>query len=234
MEYSLQTRNNSVDEFLTPSDLAQAMVNQACYCDTRKFGMKQVKVLDPGANIGRIGTAVKNNIHLTNVRLYGIEILINVPHSDIYDVYLESTDYLTWQTDEEFDYIIGNPPYSHPTKDVAEKFVWKSESLLTNGGILVFLLRSAFRHSKARYYEQARKELGQGLFQYWYPSYIFDLIPRPSYYEKDIREEDHYGKQHTNMHDYSIYIWIKGYNGINNLGYAKSQPLVWRTNHESS
>ena len=48
--------------------------------------------------------------------------------------------------EEKFDIIIGNLPYSS-----AREFVEKSLNLLSENGILIFLLRTAFLESKSRY-----------------------------------------------------------------------------------
>ena len=56
------------------------------------------------------------------------------------------SDFLNLTLDKKYDLIIGNPPF-----DKAKEFIEKSLGMLNEGGRLIFLLRTAFLESKARY-----------------------------------------------------------------------------------
>jgi len=202
-----QKRLNEVDEFLTPTTVATQMAE--CIPFSGHFA-----VLDPGANTGRIGEAVRAQFP-ENMFLVGVDLLSGVPVSPAYDVYFDNRDYLTWENNVLlFDVVISNPPYSRPHKDIAEKFVHKSLAMLVSGGYGIFLLRTNFLNSRGRYKRLWKK--GMGLRE------VRVLVKRPSFYDEDMREEDHHGTGHTNMHDYSIFIFEKGYKG---------QPLIsWASN----
>ena len=66
-------------------------------------------------------------------------------HLHMYDGLVDH-DFLTWETNNRYDLIIGNPPYY-----IAEEFVEKGLSLLCDTGVLVFLLKLSFVESKRRY-----------------------------------------------------------------------------------
>lgn len=67
-------------------------------------------------------------------------------------------DYLTWQTDDRFDLIITNPPFS-----LAEAFCRKSFELLNDGGIVCMFLKVQFLEGIGR----------QDFFNKFPPKYIY-------------------------------------------------------------
>jgi len=84
---------------------------------------------------------------------------------------------------ENYDVIIGNPPYS-----MAQEFIDKSLSLLNPGGRLIFLLRTNFLESKKR-------------FEWWQdrtPTRLYVLSKRPSFTGKG-----------TDATSYAWFIWEK-------------------------
>ena len=92
-------------------------------------------------------------------------------------------DFIHSEIKNKYDIIIGNPPYS-----LAIEFVKKSLELLNDDGILIFLLRTAFLESKARY-------------KFWQENPLTGLLTlskRPSFTGKG-----------TDATSYSWFIWDK-------------------------
>ena len=90
---------------------------------------------------------------------------------------------------EEFDLVVGNPPYRH-----AEFFVRKSLNHLRIGGRLLFLLRLAFLEGQAR---------GNGLYQEFPPKKVAVCKKRPSFT----------GNGKTDATAYAFILWEKGWCG---------------------
>ena len=106
-------------------------------------------VLDPGCGNGNWGKELRH-VYGDRCSLDGVDIDIQKymqmdNHLHIYDGVIDH-DFLTWETSNRYDLIMGNPPYY-----IAEEFVEKSHSLLCDTGVLVFLLKLSFVESKRRY-----------------------------------------------------------------------------------
>lgn len=102
-------------------------------------------ILEPSAGNGNIIQALRNKdirSHITAVEIREEEHnnLKNI--SDKVLIY----NFLEWKTDEKFDLIIGNPPYTY-----AREFIEKGLNMLNENGKLIMLLRTAFLESKSRY-----------------------------------------------------------------------------------
>ena len=196
IEYSATKRNESLDEFITPPKLIEAVV-------TRVLGTLIEKdmpftVLEPGANLGQWGSGIK--AVYDTATLTGVEIM-NVGQPGAYTTW-HIGDFLEWTPDKRFDVVISNPPYSKPKKNMAELIIRRSLGFLKPGGYGIFLLRTNFGNAKGR---------SRGLFKE-FPLFKLYFLDRPSFYEHDPRTEQ-FGKKRTNMHDYCLYIWQKGYAG---------------------
>lgn len=197
-------RQNEVDEFLTPTVVAKQMAECIPF-----YG--HVAVLDPGANTGRIGEAVREQ--LAHAFIVGLDIMEDIPTNPAYDIFYQGKDYLTWENDVLlFDVVITNSPYSRPQKNIAELFWHKSIDMLVPGGYGIFLLRTAFLNSLGRYKRLWSNHSGL--------KEVRVLAERPSFYNDDKREQDHFGTGHTNMHDYAIFVVEKGYTGLPTISWV--------------
>lgn len=201
--YSPTVRNEDLDEYLTPPKLIEATVALLPFEPEEEF-----YALDPGANLGQWGSGVKTafpNAHVT-----GVEIMEGITPPGAYAEW-HTSDFLAWQASRKYDLIISNPPYSKPIKNIAELFIRKSFGLIKPGGYLFFLLRTNFANAKKR---------SRGLFKE-FPFKQELRVDRPHFFKYDPRTEQ-FGTNKTNRHDYSIYIWQRGYEGIPTLGW-----LLW-------
>lgn len=127
------------DFYATPVDVVENVLNNL---DLSEYGNN---VLEPSAGNGNIVKVFKERYpdkkitameireeEVDNLRQCADEVLIG--------------DFLKTEFNEKYDIIIGNPPYSETLE-----FVNKSLGLLSDDGILIFLLRTAFLESKSRY-----------------------------------------------------------------------------------
>lgn len=213
INYSETERNVIVDEFITPAGLIKAGV-ELLY--TLGFCVYSgMSVLDPGANLGQWGNGVRS--HFPNASITGVE-LMDVPYSGAYNNFHKDTNYLTWNTDEQYDVVIGNPPYSDyrsgKRKTVADAFVEKSLNLLKPDGFLIFLLR--------RNFACGMKRNTTGVLKHSPFRYEYRCVPRPSFSVEDSRYLD--GRKKTNAHDYSIFIWHNTDGQYDSI----SRPLFWK------
>lgn len=103
-------------------------------------------VLDVGIGHGVYGKCLdanrKRRFHKYNI--HGIEIN-EPPYLQEYD-HVYHADFLDFNSDIKFQLVIGNPPY----KDV-QKFVEKGLSLLSDNGILSFLLKASYIETVGRF-----------------------------------------------------------------------------------
>ena len=87
-----------------------------------------------------------------------------------------------------------------------QNFARKNIYLLREGGWSIQLLRTNFLHSAERV----------AFWQEYPAKYVYISVRRPSFYKQDPREES-FGKANTNAHDYSIFVWQKGWQGETTL-----------------
>jgi len=141
------------------------------------------RILEPSAGNGNIIRALRargftNQINAVEIRSEEREHL-----EDIADEVVLG-DFLSYEPDLSYDVIIGNPPYS-----LAQEFVDKALDLLAPGGLLIFLLRTAFLESEKR-------------FNWWqdHPlSGLYTLHKRPKFIGKG-----------TDATSYSWFVWERG------------------------
>lgn len=226
ISYSTTTRNNDLDEFRTPRALVEAAVKLL----HRQFDTHETFfALEPGANTGVWGSVLRENF--PHVFLVGVEQMI-MPreYKTPYDMYVDGVDFLSWEIPFTFDLVIGNPPYSIRTNGkkevVAEKFVRKGLSLLCPTGHLYFLLRSGFRHSRERYWQDRRHRTTPGIHQTHHYKECWACTPRPSFYLEDDRTEQ-FGTVKTNAHDYDLMVWEAQWR----YPYGFARELDWDYEH---
>ena len=139
-------------------------------------------ILEPGAGNGNIIKALREKgytNHITAIELRKDE---SDRLTDLADRTIIA-DFLTYESNQKYDVIIGNPPYT-----LAQEFIDRSLDLLNPGGRLIFLLRTNFLESKKR-------------FSWWQdkpPTKLFVLSKRPSFTGKG-----------TDATSYSWFIWEK-------------------------
>ena len=135
-----------------------------------------VNVLEPSCGSGEYITALHNSF--PQFKITGIEynetIYTSILQlkSDNVDIY--HMDYLKYTTDKKYDLVIGNPPYFVLKKDAVDKeyhtyfegrpnifilFIIKSSQLLTDNGILSFVLPKNFLN--CLYYDKTRKYINK-------------------------------------------------------------------------
>lgn len=144
-------------------------------------------ILEPCVGQGHIAEAIKN--FYTNPReIVGVDI-VNRGYPNTIVV-----DFLKWETDQKFDSIISNPPYS-----LAMEFVEKGMELLNNDGVMAMFLKIQFLEGSKR------KEM----FEKYPPKYIYVFRNRMATW-KDGQPKDHNGKRWATTMCHAWFIWEKG------------------------
>jgi tRNA1(Val) A37 N6-methylase TrmN6 len=145
----------------------------------------EMNVLEPSCGSGEYVTVIHTlypHLNITAIE-YNETIYNSISHlaDDNLDIY--NMDFLKYDTDKKYDLIIGNPPYYVMKKNEVEKdyyiyfegrpnifilFIVKSLQLLTNDGILSFVLPKNFLN--CLYYDKTRKYIDK----YFKILYIID------------------------------------------------------------
>lgn len=177
---------NPADFYPTPVELCLASVRLIPGLST------PFTALDVGAGDGVWGQALKylsTNIHLTGIDIREEAKGVNLLHpftSDNNRVYDEWVlqDFL--EHDKKYDLIFGNIPFRHATE-----FIMHSLDLLTENGIIVYLLRTAISESKKRY------------------DLLYNAGHKPLYIYQSVRRISFTGNKKSDNTAYSIFIWEK-------------------------
>ena len=220
IEYSAERRNNALNEFITPRELAlrMAQLSYEFLQDTDRVSV--LNVIDGGANTGRFGSAVRQVYK--DAWITGVELMKMPTKPLVYNEYFDNTDFLNFWPNKSYDLAIGNPPFTVNNEPTAENFARKNIYLLREGGWSIQLLRTNFLHSAERV----------AFWQEYPAKYVYILVRRPSFYKQDPREEM-FGKANTNAHDYSVFVWQKGWQGEPTLrwlewDYEKEEPEYYQ------
>jgi len=162
--------------FFTPERIVDFMVN---LIDTSRFANKQdINILEPACGLAQFLIGIKRNYLSLYRKAQTIGVEINKDIIDYFtnlkiidDIKLIHSDYLLWEPKQEFELIIGNPPYGIPSPSVhysikidnttKEKykniyetwygkynvygaFIEKSINLLKSDGQLIFIVPATF------------------------------------------------------------------------------------------
>lgn len=111
-------------------------------------------------------------------------------------------DYLTWNTNERFDFIITNPPYS-----LATEFIKKSISLLADNGTCCMFLKLQFLEG------QKRKQL----FKKYPPKYIYVFRKRMATWKNGLEKNPDTGKKWSETICFAWFVWVKD---------SKTEPII--------
>lgn len=142
--------------------------------------------LEPCVGKGHLAEKIKEKYPLSNV--VGLDLVDRgYPGTIVHD-------FITWGTEQRFDGIITNPPYS-----LAQEFIEKGIKLLTSNGKMAMFLKLHFLESAKR------KEL----FEKYPPKYIYVFRNRMSTW-RDGNEYNHQGKKWTTTMCHAWFVWEKG------------------------
>lgn len=156
----------------------------------QKYANK-ISILEPAAGDGRILYELEKGIHLLTDKeqicemtavdkYYGTSPSDKGYRSDILAFWKQ--DFLTWETNNKYDLIVTNPPYS-----LATEYILKCHDLLADQGDMWFLLRLDFLGSKNRY---------QRLYTQMAPTTLLVLSQRPSFTNDGATDAHNYGWFH--------------------------------------
>ncbi len=155
-----------------------------------KYPVNAKNILEPCVGDGNIAYAVQE--HLPESNITAIDIVDRGYPGTIV------TDFLDWQTDETYDLIITNPPFSH-----AEEFVYKGLSLLSpNGQMMMFL--------KVQFLESTRRRL---LFDLYPPKYVYVFSKRMGTWRNGEELDPKTGKRRPTTICHAWFIWEHGFRG---------------------
>ena len=159
--------------------------------------------LEPCVGEGHIVEAVQKFVN----RFYSVPYWkkCNVKTLDIVDRGYPNTiiqDFLQWETEEKFDTIITNPPYS-----LAKEFAEKGMELLTDDGKMALFLKIQFLEG------QKRKEF----FDKYPPKYIYVFRNRMATWNNGQAIDPTTGKKWATTMCHAWFVWEKG---------SKSKPII--------
>jgi hypothetical protein len=128
-------------------------------------------------------------------------------------------DYLDWAQEsfangDQFDVILGNPPFGKPVRNIAEAFTLISLTLLAPRGSLHFLYRNGFLASQRRYGTL------WGPDTQCRPSRVISLCARPQFLSEDaknLRIDAGKSAKGTYPGDYVIVSWQNTPRGLDQL-----------------
>lgn len=162
-------------------------------------------VLEPAAGEGAMVKVLKERFK--RVCVYSFDPYDGVrkfkPGSSIEVFY----DFLTFEFNRKFEYIITNPPYS-----LADRFVLRAKEL--NPEKICFLLRTN--------YLSGQKRLKKGVFDGLKNVFVFNRMPD---LRAPIRPD---GKFITAMNVYAWFVWERGYQGEPALGWIDCSKYALR------
>lgn len=204
-------KRHDKDNYITPDGVAIAHALQAFYVKKNA----PLMVLDVGSGTGVYGWAVR--------QILGREVIIEGVDIRSFDTIKADNDenftarnlpcynkvYFERATlpDQDYDLIIGNPPFN-----IAEQLIGESVKQLNKNGLLSFLLRSNYLESRRRY---------EGLFSK-FPLTKYDfLIDRIAW-----RNHAQGAKGKVDYETYALYHWLPDAN--NYLRRFTTELISWK------
>lgn len=192
--YITSQRTDPLDAYFTPESVAYAAMAKLAQL-LPDFAPRNV--LEPGTGLG---------VHLDQamMRFPSVEHTVGVDDfqqgavSPAHESHL--TDFRSWETDERFDLIATNPPFTY-----SEAFVRKSQELLTGDGLGLFLMRYSIAATIGRWKLWREVKL----------EHTWIIVPRPPFDEEV--------PNHTDMCEYAYFIFSRG-----KPGPAVLDWLIWR------
>lgn len=155
--YIPKSRVGPLEAYFTPPEVAEAAMRML----SRKFPVFEPRnCLEPGC-----GEGVHCDSALIQFPMIEQSIAVDITDRNVAHTFYRS-DFLSWETGEAFDLIVTNPPFS-----LAERFVRKSVSLLTPGGLGLYLCRYSFIATIKR----------QSLWSTVNLREVWIVVPRPSF-----------------------------------------------------
>lgn len=151
---------------------------------------KEGKYLEPCVGQGHIADVIKQRFPQSEVTTV-----------DLVDRGYPGTlvcDYLLWETDDVFDEIITNPPFS-----LATEFIEKSMSLLRDGGRCSIFIKLQFLEGIRR----------KKLFEKYPPRWIYVFRKRMSVFADGMETNPRTGKNWVTTFCFAWFIFEKGYKG---------------------
>jgi hypothetical protein len=142
--------------------------------------MNEKKILEPSAGNGNFIKVIKNMYPNSIITANEIREEEN-KNLKLYSDNVTHLDFLKFDKTEDYDFIIGNPPYS-----LAIEFIQKCLEISTTNTVTILLLRTAFLESKKRY----------GFWQKHPVNHLYVLSQRPSFMGKG-----------TDATSYSFFVW---------------------------
>jgi adenine-specific DNA-methyltransferase len=135
--------------------------------------LKKIKtILEPSCGSGEYLNVLDDGLNEITAIELDATIYGSIKDNEYKNTTLINTDFLTWVTNKTFDLIVGNPPYFVLKKDdmpnecdgfydgrpnIFVAFIVKSLSLLSDGGIMGFVLPVSF--TNCLYYDKLRKHI---------------------------------------------------------------------------
>ena len=169
-------KRSAYDFYTTPIECIEKLLNNFI------IEKNNINILEPSAGNGNIikvlrDKGINGNITAVEIREEEYNKLLKLADKVVID------DFLKWNTNKDYELIIGNPPFS-----LAREFIEKCFEISNEKTKIVMLLRTSFLESKNR-------------FDFWqkYPlSGLYVLSKRPSFTGKG-----------TDATSYAWFIWNK-------------------------
>lgn len=208
---------------------------------------KIIKVLEPTCGIGGVIGELIQNTNANNYLIDGNEFfgvfyqIGKIMYEDIDNVKFSNLDFLNYQSKYSYDYILGNPPFNLRTKlksiskskdnviSVVYKdatvydidFVAKSYNLLSNNGILTFIISNRFQRDDSERFKSFNNYLD-----------LLKKMDKDAVFIEPVEEAFKADNKITKSQETSygmVYIKLKKLNNIN-INLKKTPPNISEIN----